>query len=174
LSERGGLARPVFDPVEWEAVKRAVTAVFRGDTEAMFSELAWIYETVGDSSRASVYLHYALRCQALRRIKKRPNTADLKALAAQGQDFYGRYTTREAASLREVLETVWDLREPHPDTTGTRFQLAGSIALAAIIDTPADLDVLEVALKEWLATHEMKFAEVFRQTAAGTWRGIGK
>lgn len=171
MSNAGPPPRPVFDPFEWDALKRAVIGVYQGDTEALFDALASIYRTVGDSARASVYLHYALRCQVLRRIKKRPTITDLEVLAKECRLFYGSHVTSEAATLEEILETVWDLREPHPNTTGSKFQLAGSIALAAIIETPADLQVLEVALKDWLVAHDAEFAETFRQTADGTWRG---
>lgn len=120
-----------------------------------------MYTALDHSRRTSVYVRFALRYQTTVQAGKVPDRADLRKVAAARNDRYAPYVKDGAASLEEILETVWDYREPSPQTTASNFRVFGCMALAALLDDPSDLEEIEGPLRNWLAKHHEAFTKLF-------------
>lgn len=158
--------RPAFDPDEWAYIKRAVAALVGGQGELFARELEAMYLRFSDTSRASIYVSFALRCQCIRRLGgAAPNEADLEALAIGASERYRQFAAETAPELVDLLRSVWRFAETDPTTTGANLKVFGCIAIAALTDRASELDDVEPALKRWLEKFREEFAQIFREAA---------
>jgi hypothetical protein len=123
-----------------------------GDTLAFSEEFRIMSERGGYPDRCLIYVHYALQYQSAKLTQMDPPTQDaLQQIAAEVGPRYESYVQPDVMPLIEILETVWQYRDPQRGAKGNSLVIRGCIALAVMLKQPeSDLYELEMSLRRYI------------------------
>lgn len=138
-------------------LRHAIEAGMRADPNALAAALHRLDQRFPGSRRSAAYLHYSLRYAIADHLQRRPTLDDIPGLADELYPQFAGLTTVDRGALERLLQLVLEVGEGK-DLSPSLVIVLGTAALASLLGSVEELDLIREHLEPWYEKNQEEFA----------------